>query len=372
MAATRSAPAGRRHRAAAAAAWGRHPLTWAAAWLWLLGAVLADAVTGRQDIVLVVLFAVAPLIASAALAWPAVAGLAGVAIGLAAASPAWNVGTNTVQQVVRAVDVAIISLAAVSIAAVRERRERRLSAVSAVATAAQHAVLPSLPEQLGPLRLACSYRSATEEAMVGGDLYDAIEVGDRVRVIVGDVRGKGLDAVSQASRAIRAFRQYAGSEPSLPAVAAAMSAHLAPFFAGEEFVTAALAETDGDGRLAVVLCGHPPPAVATAGAEVRWLPEADGPPLGIAERLGLDCGYRAHTVAWAPGDRVLLYTDGLSEARDASGRFLPRERVTAALGSADPEQVVKELLEAVDAYIPDGGHHDDLALVVLQYDPAPE
>ena len=127
----------------------------------------------------------------------------------------YNQRWDNTQQWVLLLDVVLVGAAAVVIAEVRVRRERRFGHVATIAEVAQRAVLPTLPPTAADVRVTARYQSAVEDAVVGGDLYDVSLVGERVRLLVGDVRGKGLAAVEQAARVIRAFRQAAASEASI-------------------------------------------------------------------------------------------------------------------------------------------------------------
>jgi phosphoserine phosphatase RsbU/P len=79
-----------------------------------------------------------------------------------------------------------------------------------VAEAAQRALLPDLPEHQGPVVVAGWYVSATEEALMGGDLYDVMGYQQSARWIIGDVKGKGIEAVRMAAGVLGAFRESAG------------------------------------------------------------------------------------------------------------------------------------------------------------------
>ena len=172
-------------------------------------------------------------------------------------------------------------------------------------------MLPLIPTHVGPVAAGTRYLSAAEDALVGGDLYDWFHSDQRICFIVGDVRGKGINAVEQAARVIRAFRQSAAGGADLAAAAAEMSTYIAPFLDDEEFVTAALVQVNGRDQMTLVSCGHPQPLLIAANGAARLLELPPCLPLGLG---GI---YESVTVPWAPGDRLLLYTDGLSEARDA-------------------------------------------------------
>ena len=99
---------------------------------------------------------------------------------------------------------------ALVLARIRVRREQELQQMTAIAEAAQHALLRVMPSSIGSLGFAARYVSATEQALVGGDLYEVAESTEGVRVIVGDVRGKGLEAVQMAATVLAAFRLRCG------------------------------------------------------------------------------------------------------------------------------------------------------------------
>lgn len=217
-------------------------------------------------------------------------------------------------------------------AAGQEEQVQQIADVTSVAEAAQRAVLRPLPEQLGPLRLGVVYLAAAAEARVGGDLYEVAETADHgIRLIVGDVRGKGLAAVEVAADVIGRFREVAHGVGTLNEVAhrldAGLSRRWGPY---EEFVTALLAEIDTErGRLTILNCGHPPPLLVSADGVTALEVRAPAPPLGLIS-LGSDA--RAKEVfSLQPGDQVLLYTDGVTEARDAAREFYPLQERVALL-----------------------------------------
>lgn len=335
---------------------------------WLVGIVAADVALGDL-IFLVPLYAVAPLIACAVLSAPTTAGFAVVTVALALASGLWSGEWGETQQTVRVVDVSVVSLAAVLIAAVRVRRERLHARVAAIAEVAQRAILPRLPDRVGQVAVAARYLSAAADAVVGGDLYDCYHSRAHVRFVVGDVRGKGVAAVEQAARVIRAFRQSAAIEADLRTVAREMSAYLAPFFDDEEFVTALLVDATDPYVLDLVSCGHPPPLLLLrdAGPDRAQLVEAPA-----CVPLGLGRTYESIRIPWEPGARLLMYTDGLSEARDQQGRFLALLDLSGPVGAGTVEVALDEVLDRVRTHVPRGQLGDDLAVVLLENVAEPE
>lgn len=222
-----------------------------------------------------------------------------------------------------------------------EQQEQQHADVASVAEAAQRALLSPLPEQLGPLKLGVVYLAAAAEARVGGDLYEVTHTENYgIRLIIGDVRGKGLGAVEVAADIIGRFREVAHGVGTLNELAHRLDAGLSRRWGQyEEFVTALLAEIDPDrGTLTILNCGHPPPLlVSQADGTVTDLEvRAPAPPLGLLT-LGSDAGAK-RVYAFKPNDQLLLYTDGVTEARDASREFYPLdERVKALAPQAQPK-----------------------------------
>lgn len=333
--------------------------------LWLLALIAVDLAIPGTTVVLSPLFAVAPLIACAVLPARATAAVAAAAVTATVVSGWWNHTWGSPQHLVRIADVLLISAAAVVIAAVRVRREQQHERVVAIAEVAQRTILPTLPNLVGQVVLAARYQSAAQDAVVGGDLYDCYHYAGRVRFLVGDVRGKGIAAVEQSARVIRAFRQSAGTTNTLPALAHDMSEYLEPFFDDEEFVTALLVDASEPGAITIVSCGHPPGLLVQPDASTSLLDAPPGLPLGLGDT------YDAISVPWAPGDRLLMYTDGLSEARNARGQFLDLPSLGPLLTGAPVEDALNAVLDAVRHHVPSGRLTDDLAVMLLESTIAP-
>lgn len=326
--------------------------------------VALDVAVDDPDVSLVPLFALPPLIVCAVLPVLRTAAIAGATVAMALVSATWNDSWGDTQYVVRVIDVTLISAMSVGIAWVRVRREDRFAHLSQIAETAQRAILPQLPARADGVSIASRYQSAARGAMVGGDLFDCYHSAAHNRFLVGDVRGKGIGGVEQAARVIRAFRQSAAIEPTLAEVVQEMNDYLVPFFEPEEFVTALLVEATGPGELTMVSAGHPPPVLVRAGAGVEVLDLPAGLPLGTG--LTRPTLYVAATVRWEVGDRLLMYTDGLSEARDAEGRFLPMPALGPQLEGDTVEGALDRVLEQVRRHVPQGRLSDDLAVVLLE------
>jgi serine phosphatase RsbU (regulator of sigma subunit) len=148
--------------------------------------------------------------------------------------------------------------------------------------------------------------------------------------------------------------------PALDQVAGDISRAIRPHLGEEDFVTAALAQIAPRGKLTVVNCGHHPPLLHNDGVLRPLAGQTAALP------LGLDDDFTAFSARWRPGDRLLLYTDGLIESRNRHGHFLPHEQIATALLAADCDQALDALLAAVHRHT--GGHdHDDIALLLLEH-----
>lgn len=288
----------------------------------------------------------------------------------------------------------VVTAVSAVLAAVRERARWRLSRVEAVAEAVQLALLRPLPARLGPLRLAGFYRAADDEALIGGDLYSVRPTPFGVRVVVGDVKGKGVGATGTVATVTAAFRESAMVQPRLDEVAerieTALDLDRADARAGEPgvgagpsdpgaevdrpeteevFVTAVLLEFEDDGSAVRVLDRGHPPLLRLGPGGASELDAEYGVPLGFGELAGREP--RTERFELAPGELLVAYSDGVTEARDAAGEFYPlAERLTERYGTGsryvppDPADVVTFLQADVASWA--AGLADDMVVVVLR------
>lgn len=333
----------------------------AVAVLWLLLPCVLAATSG---LIVISLFTVAPLIAATAADERRTAIIAGATVVLTIAAGWWH-SPIADPNWIRLTAVCAMSLVAVVLAGVRRRLEERLARMTAIAQASQVALLPPVPPQIPGISIAARYRSGTPEASVGGDLYEIIPIRHGIRVIIGDVRGNGLDAILVARHVLSAFRRSAVAVPALEQVADEVSRAIRPHLGEEDFVTAVLAQIASSGELTVVNCGHHPPLLQHGGG-MRPLTGTTALPLGLEDDFTAFTAFTAFTTSWLPGDRLLLYTDGLVESRNQHGDFLPEDQIATALAAADCDQALDTLMAAVRRHT--GGHgHDDMALLLLEY-----
>ena len=338
----------------------------AAAYLLVAAAVVADLVTGTRSTLSPVLAAL-PVLAVTGTRRPLVPllcgalSLAGVVL-LAFANP----GVPVIVHATAGATVLAVTFTSTAAVGLVATRERELAQVRSVSEAAQRALLRPVPARIGSLSIAVRYLAAEAEARIGGDLYEVLSTPYGTRVILGDVRGKGLQAVETAADVLGTFRDAARAEPDLGQVAAHLDAALGRRPATEEFVTAVLLnlpESSGSARM--VNCGHPDPLLLRRGGAVWAGPEVRLPPLAMGSLVGER--YRDCALDFGRGDVLLLYTDGVSEARDPAGRFYPLAERLERIRVQDPGPLLDRLIADLTGYVPNG-LTDDTALLALRWD----
>ncbi|MFH7597415.1 PP2C family protein-serine/threonine phosphatase [Streptomyces racemochromogenes] len=251
-----------------------------------------------------------------------------------------------------AAGIIAVTVAAAYGSHLRLQRERTLFQVRLVAEAAQQVVLSPLPRRFRHVEIESLYLAAAAEARIGGDFYEVVDTPFGVRLLIGDVRGKGLPAVGSAAAIVNAFREAAYGERDLVDVARRLDASSTRYNAAfpsnepmERFATALLAEIPHDGRRIDILnCGHPPPLLLGSGGLRVLEPASPSPLLSLAALIGDH--YTVDTFAFSPGDLLLLYTDGIAETRARDGEFFP---LTAWM-RRQPPMPPRDLLTAL--------HHD--------------
>jgi sigma-B regulation protein RsbU (phosphoserine phosphatase) len=271
-------------------------------------------------------------------------------------------------QVERLVIISGSGLVAVALARGRVRREDRLRSMTSIAETVQQALQPQPPAEVGHVRLAARYRAAASHAHVGGDFYDVRETPWGLRLLIGDVRGKGLDAVRMAGVVMAAFRERADDRPALAELLADLDrAVQREAKSDEEFVTVVLAEVDDEKQvLHLAAAGHPPPMLVRHGVGRLLNHDGTGLPLG----LGLGAlTTTIHEACLEPGDRLLFYTDGTTEARSGAGEFFPLpDRAPAIVAAGTLDEAADALQGALWAWT-GGSLRDDAALLVVEIGP---
>lgn len=238
-----------------------------------------------------------------------------------------------------------------------------------MAAAVQRKIVPTeeeLPRAPG-LSFGARYQAM---ANVGGDLYDVVEIGSRrYAITIGDVSGHGIPAALIAAMAKASFRAHAvpGDDPA--DILAKVNAELCELI-GEEtyFVSAFLAILDsGDGTLTYANAGHPPAMLRRTDGKVEELDVTEGQLLGISENFPRASG----CTRMLPGDRLLLYTDGIVEARSPGGDFYDSVRLSAFVsehGGGTPVSLAGSVIEEVLAFCAGARQSDDRAVLVVGLD----
>ncbi|MET8558068.1 PP2C family protein-serine/threonine phosphatase [Streptomyces sp. NPDC004959] len=317
-------------------------------------------------------FAAAPLVAAPFASSRVTAGVGGLAAAGESLLQVIRGRLPTGPFLIELTTVLTVAALAVLINLLIRRGDRRLASVQNVAAVAQSAVLPVPAERIGGLDVAAQYEAAEADAFIGGDLYAVQDTPYGVRMVLGDVRGKGLGAVEAVSVVIGAFREAAEQEPTVEGVAQRLERALAreglrrrALDAFEGFTTAVLAEIPrGAAELRLVNRGHTEPLLLERDGRLRVLtPGEHALPLGMGE-LGA-WPDRAEIIDFPPGATLLLYTDGLSEARDARGRFYdPVARLSGRV-FPHPRALLTTLTDEVRRYT-GGATTDDMALLAVR------
>ncbi|MFE1292967.1 PP2C family protein-serine/threonine phosphatase [Streptomyces sp. NPDC058751] len=261
--------------------------------------------------------------------------------------------------------IGFIAVLSVFVSLVRSRRDAHLVTVRSVAEAAQFAVLPPLPERVGPVRCSGLYRPAQRETLVGGDFFEVRDGPFGVRAVMGDVQGHGLSAVGTVASLLGAFRETVLDQRDLEAAAARLDRRLVVDSASvdhaELFATALLLEFPPDtGRVRLVSCGHPAPLLLRGG-KVLEIDAEPGPPLGL--------GFfelsppKVRTVELGPGDRLFMASDGVSEGRDATGAFYPLPDRLAVFAGEPSDALVDHVWKDLVLFCP--SIRDDVSVLVL-------
>jgi phosphoserine phosphatase RsbU/P len=335
----------------------RNDDAWTAVCVALVGSIAAlDVVLGGG---LETVLVAGPVVASTQLSARRTAAVGGLAVAAGIAVAGYQGILSHLHVILRLAAAVGIGVVAVVAARSRQRRESRLARLARVAEVAQHAILRPVPLRAGSVRFATRYLSAAEDAIVGGDLYDVVTNDETVRLIVGDVRGKGLDAIRLAALVMGFFREAAAVEADLAAVAKAVDSVIANHLADEDFVTAVFVEFTV-GQVSVVNCGHHRPLRIGRDRVVALTNSEPSLPLGLGP------AFIEETHAFGPGERLLVFTDGLIEARSPDGSFfdlarLPDGFFARASLDATLDALVKRLLAHVG-----GRLNDDMAVVLVE------
>lgn len=235
----------------------------------------------------------------------------------------------------------------------------------------QMKMLPSgtvvLPDS-SPFAIHAFIRPAKQ---IGGDLYDFFWNDDSLSFCIGDVTGKGVGAALVMAMTKTLFRAYSVFQYDPARLLAAVNARLSEETDPSMFVTAFCGILDlRSGRLLYSNAGHEPPLVIRGGKSVDRLASKSGIPLGALRSFK----YVVEKVTLNPGDVVVLFTDGVTEAANRDEQLFSIGRLREVLercGPAHPSEIVSDIIEEVDKFAGGRPQSDDIALVCVQFRGAP-
>jgi phosphoserine phosphatase RsbU/P len=244
-----------------------------------------------------------------------------------------------------------------------ERAKQKLEEELHLARTIQQSLLPGSMPAAGWLRAAGSSLASRE---VGGDYFDVTLVTPQCwSAVVADVSGKGVPSALLASLLQGALLIASDQPAGLGRRLERINRYLLERTGGEKYATIFYCLLHADGRLSYVNAGHCAPLVVKPGGEMRSL-EATAMPVGLMDGA-------AFTVAeerMEPGDKVVIYTDGVTEAQNAAGEFFGRKRLretVAARASADCTALQTALQQAVAAFTEGTPQSDDITVLALEF-----
>jgi sigma-B regulation protein RsbU (phosphoserine phosphatase) len=209
--------------------------------------------------------------------------------------------------------------------------------------------------------------SSVASHQVGGDYFDVRRVNPHCwSIVVADVSGKGVSSALLASFLQGALLSVTDRAEEMAARLARLSAYLNERTGGEKYATIFHALLDESGKLTYANAAHCPALVVRASGEREWL-DATGMPAGIME----GAEYETAILTLGPGDKIVLYTDGVTEAQNSAGEFFGRKRMIHAVTEPGGScaEIHESLQVAVAAFTEGTPQSDDITALVLEYQP---
>ncbi|MEU9191343.1 PP2C family protein-serine/threonine phosphatase [Streptomyces sp. NPDC048484] len=319
---------------------------------------VVDLATGRHTSLVGTLL-MCPLLAATRLNGRSTALCAGYALLAALAVAGYEQGPASLHSPDAQARLTVVALAGGTAVVTARRLTTVQHQLAAVAVSAQRAILRPLTFSADGLWVCARSRSAAPLAEIGGDLYAFAQTPAGLRLIIGDVRGKGLEAVRLSAAAIGHFRDQAYTAPDLATLTARLDKCLAGDLGPEDFITAVLVEITPK-RLTLANCGHHAPLLLpAAGTPVLLEPAEPSTPLGLSPQPLLQ------QVPLTEADRVLFYTDGLVEARDRTGSMFALSDLTQPCSLPFLGDAVETVLHLVERRT-EGRAGDDIALILIE------
>jgi phosphoserine phosphatase RsbU/P len=239
------------------------------------------------------------------------------------------------------------------------RRDRKQRRELDEARLIQRALLPSVFPDVPGFRIAASWQPADG---VGGDCFDAIAADGSLGVAIADVAGKGLPAAMLMSNLQAALRAFAGGGARPASICANVNRLLCAHMVSGRFITFCFAWLDRDrGTVTYSNAGHNPPLLVRADGRAETLGEG-----GVVMGVFADATYDDRQLALRSGDRLLFYTDGMTEARSPSGEELGDGRLkdfALTTRGLSADEMKRQILDRVIEFA--GGRFDDDATLIV-------
>ena len=250
-----------------------------------------------------------------------------------------------------------------------EEVERLYEQARRTAESYQRSLLPESAPSLPRMSFVAHYVPVAGERAVCGDFYDFVTLSDgRLGVALGDVCGVGPSAVSDCALTRYTLESFAEQDADPGRLLARMNSHIGAHLSSERFVRLLFGVLDPERAVfEYANAGHVPPVVYKfRTGEVEWLGEG-----GIALAVEEDADYKVARVELEPGDMLVLYTDGVTEAPRhgrpyGQGRFLD---LVTEYGVGTPGEMSQAIRRSVDSWVEGGELRDDLAILVCQVIP---
>ncbi len=247
----------------------------------------------------------------------------------------------------------------------QERLRMKMDEELKIAREIQQSLMPRKLPTAGWFRAAAA---SIPSHQVGGDYCDVRQIGPDVwGFVVADVSGKGVSSALLASLLQGAFLAGGHSTMRIDELMTHVNQFLNERTEGEKYATLFCGVVNREGRLRWSNAGHCPPLVLRASGELLKL-EATSLPLGLIE----EAEYSVSETQLLPGDKIAIYTDGVSEAQNAAGKFFDPRRIELLLKAGSNkgcQELIHSLVAAVEAFTEGMPQGDDLTAVVLEYVP---
>lgn len=248
----------------------------------------------------------------------------------------------------------------------QEVKQSLLDQQMKLASEIQKSFLPQVfpTDDSGRFEVHAFTRSAHD---VGGDLFSFEQLpGGRIGVALGDVSGKGVPAAIYMARVVSEFRMACSSGTPPHEVLSVLNSALSRRKMHGMFVTFAYGILDpATGEFQMANAGHLPPVITGGDGRSRWVGRASGPPLGMVPQAEFTC----EVLKMAPCDTLLLYSDGIVEAKDKAGVQFEEERLLEAVSKAPrgATNMLSHVLDAVEDFARGADQADDMTLVAASW-----